>query len=326
MILPDQTYLERGDPLYEAEQSFERAIVARNPITPITEGRHMLDIYFELASRFGKYDMYVQAMANFFGWDPEVLKKVVDGAREKGVSVGTPLRDMLIAGKAKAMGKPVEMMQKALTEQGVLPVMSLEDQLKESGIPYVFPAPTPSGRIEVYSLFFAGFTKQHGYKPNWDPIVAYMTPDWKPGMQPQDPLAKDEFYFTIGHVPTMSHSSSADNDLLMAITQSQGDLYTGVWIHPKKAAGLGLSTGDAIELENTNTGQKAAGKAFITELIRPDTVFLASAFGHENKALTTSVEVGTAVNKLVPYKMEPVAGVAETGQLTVKVRKAGGAG
>jgi anaerobic selenocysteine-containing dehydrogenase len=321
VILPDQTYLERGDPLYEAEQSLDRAIVARNPIEPIADGRHMLDIYFELANRFGKYEMYVKAMADFFGWDADALKKVVDGARASGKSVGLPLRDMLIAGNAKKMGKPVEQLQKALTEQGVLPVMKMDEQIKEAGIPYVYPAPTPSGRIELYSIFFAGFTKQYGYKPNWDPLVAYMTPDWKPGMKPEDALADDEFYFTHGHIATMSHTSSADNDLLMALTKEQGYLYTGVWLNPKKASKLGLKTGDAIEMENTNTGQKAKGTAYVTEMIRPDTVFIASALGHEGKPLTTAAGVGTALNKLVPYKMEPVAGVAMTGQFTVKVRK-----
>ena len=321
VILPDQTYLERGDPLYEAEQSFDRAIVARNPIEPITDGRHMLDIYFELAHRFGKYDMYVKAMAEFFGWDAEGLKKTVDGARAQGKSVGVPLRDMLIAGSAKKMGKPVEPVQKALTEQGVLPVMDVHEQIKEAGIPYVYPAPTPSGRIEIYSLFFAGLVKQYGYRPNWDPLLAYMNPEWKPGMKPEDPLADDEFYFIHGHIATMSHTSSADNDLLMAMTKEQGGRYTGVWVNPKRAAKLGIGTGDAIQIENTTSGQRATGTAYVTEMIRPDTVFIASALGHENRQLAAAWGVGTALNKLVPYKMEPVAGTALTGQFTVKIRK-----
>jgi anaerobic selenocysteine-containing dehydrogenase len=148
-----------------------------------------------------------------------------------------------------------------------------------------------------------------------------MTPDWRPGLKPEDALAGSEFYFTHGHIATMSHTSSADNDLLMAITQEQGLIYTGAWINPRRAAKLGLKTGDAIELENTATGQRARGAAYVTELIRPDTLFIASALGHESVQLTAAKGVGTALNKLVPYKMEPVAGTALTGQLTVKVRK-----
>ena len=119
----------------------------------------------------------------------------------------------------------------------------------------------------------------------------------------------------------MSHTSSANNDLLMVLTQEQGALYTGAWINPKKAAKLGLKTGDAIEIENTNTGQKARAVAYVTELIRPDTLFIANSLGHESKQLTTAAGIGTALNKLVPYKMEPVAGVVMSNQFTVKVSK-----
>jgi len=321
VILPDLSYMERSDPLYDAAQALDRALVARNPVTPTVDGRHMLDIFFELASRFGRYDQYMKAMSDFFGWDLAALKGVVDGARSQGRSLAPGLREMMIAGAARRMGKPVEALQKDFNEQGTVRVSTLEEQLKEAGIPYMFPAPTPSGRVELYSLFFAGFTKEHGYKPNWDPIVAYMDPEWRPGMKSGDPLGEDEFYFTHGHISTMSPTSSADNDLLMALTREQGLIYTGVWMNPRRAAKLGIASGDAIELENSVTGQRAEGRAYVTELIRPDTVFIASSLGHENRELATAVGVGTALNKLVPYKMEPVAGVAETGQFTVRVRK-----
>ncbi len=321
VILPDFTYMERSDPLYNAAQSLDLALVARNPITPIVDGRHMLDIYFELANRFGKYDQYVKAMSSFFGWEYGAFKAIVDGARAHGQSLAPGLRDLMIADTAKKMGKPVEELQKAFNEQGAVLESTMEEQLKEAGIPYVYPAPTPSGRIELYSLFFAGFTKDHGYKPNWDPIVAYMEPEWKPGMKPGDPLADDEFYFTHGRIATMSHTSTADNDLLMALTREQWLLYTGLWMNPQRAGKLGIKSGDAVELENSVTGQKAGSTAYVTELIRPDTVFITSSLGHENQQLATAMGVGTALNKLVPYKMEPVAGAAQTGQFTVKVRK-----
>ncbi|RMF04169.1 MAG: polysulfide reductase, partial [Chloroflexi bacterium] len=288
IILPDFSYLERGDQLYHAEQSLEAAYVARNPIEPIVDGRHMLDVFFELADRFGRLDPYIKGMAGLFGWDAEALGKTVKKARADGVPVGTPIRDMLINGMAKKKGVPVEKLQQIFTEQGVLPTASLDELLEEAGIPYKYPAPTLSGRIELYSIFFAGYTKKYGYKPNWDPLVAYMDPGWRPELSPKDSLADDECYFMHGHIPTMSHTSTANNDLLMAMTEQQGLLYTGIWINPQKAGKLGLKTGDAIALENTNTGQKATGTAFVTELIRPDTVFMASALGHENDQLSTA--------------------------------------
>ena len=322
VILPDYTYLERSDQLYHAEQSFEAAFVARNPVEPVVDGGHMLDIFVELAARHNKYEQYIKGMAHLFHWDEAGLKKAIDDARANGYTVGKALHDMLIAGMAKKKGVPVEKLQKAFATEGVVHVASREELIKEAGIPYVYPAPTISGRIEIYSIFFAKYTKQYGYKPHWDPIVAYMNPEWKPGMKPQDPLADDEFYFIHGHIPTMSHTSTANNDLLMALTKEQGYMYTGVWINPQRAAKLGLKTGDKISLENTNTGQKTTGHAYITELIRPDTVFTTSALGHENEKLEIAKGVGTALNKLVPYDLEPVAGAPKTGQFTVKISRA----
>ena len=321
IILPDNTYLERGDQLYHGEQAMEATLVARNPIESVVDGRHMLDIFFELADRFGKYDMYVKAMAHFFGWDEQGLKKTVDKARANNASVGSALHDMLIHGIAKKKGVPVEKLQKIFAEQGVLPVASLEELLEEAGIPYKYPAPTLTGRIEIYSVLFASYTKQYGYKPNWDPILAYMPPNWNGSLQPQDALADDEFYFIHGHIPTMSHTSTANNDLLMAMTQRQGLVYTGVWINPKRAQKLRIKTGDVISIKNNDSGQETTGKAYVTELIRPDTIYITSALGHESDTLPIAKGVGTALNKLVPYKLDPVAGYPKTGQFTVTISK-----
>ncbi len=99
-------------------------------------------------------------------------------------------------------------------------------------------------------------------------------------MKAGDPLAEDEFYFTHGRIPTMSHTSTADNDLLMALTKEQGLLYTGVWMNPQRAGKLGIKNGDAIEMENSVTGQKAGSNVYVTELIRPDTVFIIYSYPH----------------------------------------------
>lgn len=120
----------------------------------------------------------------------------------------------------------------------------------------------------------------------------------------------------------MTHTSTADNDLLMAITKEKGSLLTGVWINKDRARELGIGNGDEIIIENTETGQKAKAKAFLTELIRPDTIFIPSNFGAESEKLSTAYGVGCALNKIIPFRLDPVAGIPETCQLTVKVRKA----
>jgi len=320
VILPDYTYLERGDPLFHAETP-DLAYVARYPVDPLVDGQHMLDVFIELAARFGKYEQYIQALAGFFGWDPEALKQAVDQARSEGTSVGVPLREMTIGGLAQKLGRPREEVEQTLAEQGVLLLHTQDEMVEEAGIPYKYPAPTPSGRLELYSLFFAGFAKQYGYMPNWDPLVAFVPPDWREGLGLEDAPEEDEFFVTHGRLPTMTHTSTADNDLLMAISQAKGGLYMGVWLNATRAERLGIQSGDLIELENTATGQRAQGVAYLTEYIRPDTLFMASGYGHENTELRTAAGVGVALSKLIPYRLDPVVGIPETCQLTLRVRK-----
>ena len=59
-------------------------------------------------------------------------------------------------------------------------------------------------------------------------------------------------------------------------------------------------------MKNTLSGQEADGVAYVTRKVHRDALFLHSAFGVENPALTRSYNVGTATNKLIPYLVEPV--------------------
>jgi hypothetical protein len=49
---------------------------------------------------------------------------------------------------------------------------------------------------------------------------------------------------------------------------------------------------------------------------------MSSSFGVENKALTKAVGVGTAINKLIPYQVEPVVAGFRSQEFTVNVARA----
>ncbi len=321
VILPDFSYLERGDQILMAEAP-DLAFVARYPVKPIVDGKHIEDILVDFASMFGKLDEYLKHVSGMFGWDYKTLKRTVDEARKKGVSVSRLLRDMTINGLAAKLGRSPSSLKKEFREKGVVSLKSQDELIKECGLPYKYPLPTPSGRLEVYSLLFAHFIKFFGYMPNWDPIVEFVPPMWRKGLKPEDEPKKDEFLMAYGKAPTMTHTSTADNDLLMAITRRKGNLHLGVWINEGRAAELGIMNGDEVILENTETGQRTKGKAFLTQLIRPDTIFIPSNFGAESKMLKTAYGKGCALNKIIPFRLDPVAGIPETCQLTVRVRKA----
>jgi anaerobic selenocysteine-containing dehydrogenase len=140
-------------------------------------------------------------------------------------------------------------------------------------------------------------------------------------------LADDEFYFTYGKAPTVSYASTNNNNpVLAAINQFKKDIYTHIWIHPARAAFLGIREGDPIHIMNSKTGQATNGHAHITRLIHREAVFSYSSFGAENPALTRAVGVGIATNKLVPYELEPVTGGFRTQEFTVRIKKIEGKG
>jgi anaerobic selenocysteine-containing dehydrogenase len=120
----------------------------------------------------------------------------------------------------------------------------------------------------------------------------------------------------------VSYSSTNNNNpVLAAINQFKKDIYTRIWMHPARAAFLGIGDGDPISITNSKTGQTANGHAHITRLIHREAVFLYSGFGSENPALTRAVGVGTATNKLAPYDLEPVTGGFRTQEFTVRIKK-----
>jgi anaerobic selenocysteine-containing dehydrogenase len=137
-------------------------------------------------------------------------------------------------------------------------------------------------------------------------------------------LDTDEFYFAYGKVPTISYgSTNSNNPVLAAINTFKKDIYTGVWIHPDRAGRLNIKMGDKIKLTNTLSGQQAEGVAYITPMVRPDTLFIHSSFGVENPQLTRSFAMGgTATNKLIPHTVDPVVAGFRSQEFTLRISKA----
>jgi hypothetical protein len=74
-------------------------------------------------------------------------------------------------------------------------------------------------------------------------------------------------------------------------------------------------------LRNTATGQQTEGDAYVTRLIRRDTLFIHSSFGSENPKLTRAYGFGTATSKLIPYRVEPVVAGFRSQEFTIKVSR-----
>ncbi|MCJ8502255.1 molybdopterin-dependent oxidoreductase [Desulfatitalea alkaliphila] len=116
---------------------------------------------------------------------------------------------------------------------------------------------TPSGKIELRSALLedAGF-------PSFPPYV------------PVPKAEQDRFRLVVGRVAFHTHISTQNNPYL-------NELYpeNNLWIHSSRAKALGIADGQMVEV----TSSRGSGtlKAYVSDMIHPEAVFMVHGFGHE---------------------------------------------
>ncbi len=334
VILPHSTYLERYEPtVYGNGVNQDLAMTTRYAaIDPLYDSREIPDILLKFTEIFGgketAFDKLSGTMEALAGL-PAAPTKAAWERFKKDPKEKNPFtaacREVAFVEAAKKVHTTVEEFDRVLREKGIYHEESWEDILKHQGMPRKLPTPTASGRIEFYSSLFdmLGGNKP-GALPHFSVLATHIAAECRKGKTMDQPLDKDEFYFAYGKVPTVSYASTnSNNPVLAAINIFKKDIYTGVWMHPDRAAQLGLQTGDKINLTNTLSGQQADGRTYVTRLVRSDTLFIPSAFGVENPQLTRSYAMGgTATNKLIPHNVEPVVAGFRSQEFTLRVAKA----
>jgi len=157
---------------------------------------------------------------------------------------------------------------------------------------------TASGKIEVYSETL----KNAGFSP-W--------PTWEEPPMP----ASNEFYLLTGKVAQHTQFGTQNNQLLHKYSDEPK-----LWMNPKAAADLGLSSGNWVEISSP------VGKAHIillvTEAIRPDCVYMTPGYGHLSKGLKTAFGVGASDSALHVTYTDPISGGQALTQTFVTVKKA----
>jgi anaerobic selenocysteine-containing dehydrogenase len=331
VILPNSTYLERGEPnIYGNGVNHDLAMVTRYPaIEPLYDTREMPDILLKLTEIIsGKPDDFMEWVEKLTGMPAAPVKEKM--AKFKAQNEKSPFaaacREVAFEMAAKKAGITVKQLDTVLREKGVYHEEDYKKILEHSAMPWKLPMPTGSGRIEFYSGLFDMLRKGGGTAPNFSVLATHIPAECRKNAK-TGALADDEFYFTYGKAPTVSYASTnSNNPVLAAINKFKKGVYTNVWIHPARAAYLGIKDGDAIHLVNAMSGQSADGHAHVTRLIHRDAVFLYSSFGAENPVLTRAVGVGTATSKLIPYNVEPVVAGFRSQEFTVRIKKIEGKG
>ncbi|MGB5615663.1 MAG: molybdopterin-dependent oxidoreductase [Desulfobacterales bacterium] len=129
---------------------------------------------------------------------------------------------------------------------------------------------TPSKKIELTSALL----ENAGFKsfPVYEPVVR---PDG------------GNFRLVTGRIALHTHVSTQNNPYLHEIAPENV-----LWINTRKAAELGIKNNDVVEV----VSEKGAGKikAFVTDMIHPETVFMLHGFGHEAKLASRSYNKGVS--------------------------------
>lgn len=155
---------------------------------------------------------------------------------------------------------------------------------------------TPSGKIEISSSLLESVG---------EPGV----PVW------QEPPAPPEgqFYLLTGKVAQHTQFTTQNNQWLMELTPENP-----LWINATVAKRLGIKQNQRVVVES-KVG-KVISKAFVSEAIRPDCVFLAAGFGHLSKALTVGYGAGVSNSALHETHTDGVSGGQALSETFVTVR------
>ncbi|MDO9631728.1 MAG: molybdopterin dinucleotide binding domain-containing protein, partial [Humidesulfovibrio sp.] len=197
----------------------------------------------------------------------------------------------IIAGLAKRLGmeplavdRPEELWAKQLEDTGV----SVED-FAAKGFVELAPKPTykplsfktASGKIE---LLADKLDKVH--LPSLPPYVS-------PAKAP-----KDQFRITFGRCGLHTQGHTVNNPLLFALMPENV-----LWLNKARAKDLGIEHMDMVEVSSSR-GEGGQLRAYVTEFIHPEAVFMVHGFGHTLPVESRAKGRGVSDNDLMPGGMD----------------------
>ena len=300
VVLPESTYIERDEPMFPIPYvpffGFQTRVKA---IDPLYNTKHLIDMMVEIVRSIDREDVFFNTLGKVLDVDAEKLRSYY---RAEGV-----------AGIRRAQAEEKGVNYEELVTRGYV-VKVARDKLVGT-MPYTKPLPTPTGKVEFYSFTLASLAKKVK-DPYWDALIK-----WVPPKVGERKLAENELYLVYSRCPFTTHSSTSDNPLLSKLIEDSDIFYTGVWISRRKAEKLGIKSGDRIILESVYSGETTEAIAFVTELVRDDTLFMVSGFGQRSAQLTSTLKGLHALMDVVPLQYDPLSGVTMNQEAIVRVRR-----
>jgi len=311
VILPEASYLERTSPV-ASYGALEPAIVQRKAaIKPLYETKVPEQIFKELAEKLSKplwkntlkYDEDVQDDTK--GMKPKELEQYY---KENGFDLADawekPFEESNKEKVIKAFGEEA---WKTLDEKGVYyPNMDkYHKQLNPNEFEY-YPEDkkhytTQGDKLKVVVNFKNLAKKGVDPMPTWHDDMAFKVPEGK-------------FRLVTGRHAQFTQSGTTNNMMLRDLIPTNY-----VWINRRVAKQKGIKFGDMVEV-SSKVG-KIHLKAYPTEKIAPNQIFLLHGFGGTSKEMEMAYGNGGNDARIIVDEIEPVYGAAAMHTTNVEIRK-----
>jgi thiosulfate reductase/polysulfide reductase chain A len=157
---------------------------------------------------------------------------------------------------------------------------------------------TPSGKIELVSSLL----ENAGYQsfPTYDPVM---------------PDGDSRFRLTTGRCAVHTHVSTQNNPYLSELVPENV-----LWVNARRAGELGVKDGAYVEISSRWGSGRI--KAYVTDLIHPEAVFMLHGFGHEAKWATRCFNKGVSDSALQENISDRVGGSPALHDTFVTIRAA----
>lgn len=305
VILPDATFMERDEAINDSgyKSPVPTIGINRAAVAPLFDTKEGYWIITQLAKRVLKPEEFEKAFGGF-------MEKGVRGIWEKQLSAIEGISDEEKAGISL----------EGLLEKGVW------TGKKKYG---VSSKGTPTGKLEIYSLYLAKTFKELEQKkyPRLDqasPLPRWTPPFW---MERKNRLAGDEFVPITGFSPLSSFTGAQTRDNLLLKTLGEQVSWDAVFINREKGRKLKLTTGDMVEIVNPQKPQlKSRAKVVLSETVHPDALFCyygvgAGYYTGLNNLLPNAAKTGFNPNHVSTLEFSPLTGGMPGQDFIVTIRR-----
>lgn len=286
VVIPEATYLERDEGITDKSSKAPAYMMRNKVVDPINNTLSTAQIFRTLAKKLNvdgayKWDNMNAYRVNQAKGNTDLLEKL---AKDGYVEFGIP---GLLYREKKYVDKFVKKYPDAASHLD-------EDGLMTGSMKFK----TPSGKIEIYSQKVEDSFPGYGV----------------PAIDDMDLQKGFPYILTSGKTAIHTNGHTQNIPYLNSLMSNNP-----VWINPITAKKEGIKTGDNIFIESYVGKEKAT--VFVTEGIRPDTLFVYMGFGRESERLTRTNGKGTSSSKLLSLNKGAVCSTMIT-NIGAKITKA----